>query len=65
VSEYWIVDWPRRKVDVYRLIDDELQFVATLAEHDTLVSPLLPGFKAALARVFVGLPAQDADDETI
>jgi Uma2 family endonuclease len=64
VSEYWIVDWPQRTLDTYRLIDDELQFIATLTEHDTLVSPLLPGFKAALARVFVGLPAQDTEEET-
>jgi Uma2 family endonuclease len=61
VSEYWIVDWPQRTVDVYHLIDDELQFVATLTEHDSLTSALLPGFNAALARIFVGLPAKDPE----
>lgn len=61
VSEYWIVDWPQRTVDVYHLIDNELQFAATLTEQDSLASALLPGFKAALARIFVGLPAKDPE----
>ncbi len=63
VSEYWIVDWPRRKIDVYRLADGKLQFVATLTERDTLASPLLSGFTAPLERVFIGLPAEDVEDE--
>ncbi len=61
VSEYWIVDWPQRTVDVYHLIDDELQFAATLTEQDSLTSALLPGFNAALARIFIGLPTKDAE----
>jgi len=65
VSEYWIVDWPRRTVDVYRLADGELRFITTLTEHDALTSPLLPSFKAPLERVFIGLPAKDAEDEAV
>jgi len=48
VQEYWIVDWQRRTVDVYRRIDSDLRLVATLAGQDVLTTPLLPGFVCSL-----------------
>lgn len=56
VKEYWIVDWQRRQVEVYRREDAALQLVATLLERDTLTSPLLPGFSCALSDLFSRLP---------
>lgn len=56
VAEYWIVDWPRRTVDVFRRASERLTFVVTLGEAEVLTTPLLPGFTAELARVFAGLP---------
>ena len=52
VQEYWIVDWRRRTVQVYRreLADPStgsgqaLHPVATLAGEDVLTTPLLPDF---------------------
>jgi len=55
VPEYWIVDWQRRKVEVYRRDGDALALVTTLAEADALTSPLLPGFALPLARLFAPL----------
>ena len=49
VREYWIVDWQRREVQVYRREDAALRLVATLASDDTLASPLLPGFACPVA----------------
>lgn len=56
VAEYWIVDRPRRTVDVFRRDRERLTFVATLGEAEVLTTPSLPGFSAELARVFAGLP---------
>jgi Uma2 family endonuclease len=56
VLEYWIVDWPRRQVEIYRNDGVALQFVETLSEPDTLHTPLLPGFAQAIAPLFAGLP---------
>lgn len=44
VHEYWIVDWSRRRIQVYRRDDAALQLIATLESGDTLRSPLLEGF---------------------
>ncbi len=52
VSEYWIVDPRVRTVAVYRRQRARLRLVATLGSDDTLVSPLLPGFSLAVARLF-------------
>jgi Uma2 family endonuclease len=56
VPEYWIVDWQRREVDVYRHDGHALIPVATLDETDTLTSPMLPGFRLPLPQLFAGLP---------
>ena len=62
VDEYWIVDWLRRIIDVYRLGGTTLAHVATLTESDTLTSPLMPGMDMPLARIFVGLPTEEAPE---
>ena len=44
VSEYWIVDWRRHRVDVFRRNGDLLVLVQSLGDGDSLTSPLLPAF---------------------
>ncbi len=57
VSEYWIVDWPTRQIEVYRRHqpNQELDLAQTLGETDNLQSPLLPGFSCQISQVFRGL----------
>ena len=45
VNEYWIVDWRRHTVDVFRRVDEALTRVATLGDGETITSLLLPGFE--------------------
>ena len=52
VQEYWIVNWQLQTIEIYRRTDAQLQLVATLFMGDTLTSPLLPGFKAEIDRIF-------------
>lgn len=52
VQEYWIVDWRLRQVTVYRRARGRLQLDFTLFPHDTLTSPLLPGFSCQIADFF-------------
>jgi Uma2 family endonuclease len=52
VEEYWLLDPAARTVSVYRRAPDGLAFVALLDEAGTLTSPVLPGFAAAVARLF-------------
>ena len=49
VQEYWIVDWQRRAIEVYRRMGDDLPRVATLTGEDVLTTPLLPGFTCPLS----------------
>ncbi|HEY7066847.1 MAG TPA: Uma2 family endonuclease [Chloroflexota bacterium] len=58
VREYWLVDWQRREVAVYRRADAALQLIATLLEGDTLYSPLLPGFSLPIGEIFERIPQQ-------
>ena len=51
-SEYWLVDWRQRQVEVYRREEAMLRLVETLREADTLSSPLLPGFRLPVAQLF-------------
>ena len=51
-AEYWIVDWRRRTVDIYRRDTDRLLLIATLADGDTLTSPLLPGFSYPVSNLW-------------
>ncbi len=52
VQEYWIVNWQLQTLEIYRRTDAQLQLVATVLPGDTLTSPLLPGFKAEIERIF-------------
>lgn len=52
VREYWIVDWQKQQVEVYRREQAALKLVATLLGGDELSSPILPGFSWAIARLF-------------
>ena len=49
VEEYWIVDWRRQTVEVYRREQAALRLGATLGNDDALTSPLLPGFSSSVA----------------
>jgi Uma2 family endonuclease len=53
VEEYWIVDWRRRSVEVYRREDAALRLTATLGDADVLTTPLLPGFACPVATLWV------------
>ncbi len=53
VQEYWIVDWQRQQVEVYRREQAHLRLVATLFPADELQSPLLPGFACQVAQLFL------------
>jgi len=57
VDEYWILDWLRRRVEVFRRKNAQLELIATLAEADTLTTPLLPAFACAVTGLFSGLSA--------
>ena len=57
VHEYWIIDWRSRQIEVYRREDARLVLVATLAESDTLASPLFADFACPVATLFAGIPA--------
>jgi Uma2 family endonuclease len=56
VREYWIVDWQRHQIELYRRVNTTLQLVATLLEADVLRSPLLPGFELPLGELFARMP---------
>ncbi len=52
VNEYWIVDSEQRTIGVFRLQDGALKPAATLGAVDTLQTPLLPHFSAAVSTIF-------------
>jgi Uma2 family endonuclease len=52
VPEYWILDADSRAVEVYRLRNEVLDLVAIFREGDEITTPLLPGFKCAVASLF-------------
>ena len=49
VREYWIVDWRKQQVEVYRREQASLKLVATLFNGDELNSPILPDFTCAMS----------------
>ena len=57
VSEYWIVDWRLRRVEVFRRDETQFRLVATLFESDLLETPLIPGFSRPVAYLFEGILA--------
>ena len=56
VLEYWIVNWPRREVEIHRRARLGLALAGTLEAADSLSSPLLPGFSLPLRELFASLP---------
>ncbi|WP_416670351.1 Uma2 family endonuclease [Egbenema bharatensis] len=52
VQEYWIIDWQRQQVEVYRRSQALLRLVNTLFSPDRLLSPLLPGFSYPVSQLF-------------
>ena len=52
VQEYWIIDWQKRQVEIYRRAQAILKLVATLLPVDELSSPLLPGFVYPVSQLF-------------
>jgi Uma2 family endonuclease len=52
VPEYWIIDVDSRAVEVYRLRNEVLDLVAIFRDGDEITTPLLPGFKCAVASLF-------------
>lgn len=52
VREYWIIDWRKQQVEVYRREQAVLNLVATLMSGDDLNSPMLSGFNCAIAQLF-------------
>lgn len=61
VREYWIVDWRRRQIEVFRRENAQLDLAATLAESDTLTTPLLPQFSCLAAELFRGIPIENIE----
>jgi Uma2 family endonuclease len=55
VSEYWIVSWRERRIEIYRRVETVLTLASTLYETDTLQSPLLPGFMCPVSKLFMGI----------
>jgi Uma2 family endonuclease len=52
VQEYWIIDWRRQQIEIFRRDNNGLSLVATLFSQDILTSPLLPDFQQSVAEVF-------------
>jgi Uma2 family endonuclease len=52
VREYWIVDWRKKSIQVYRRENADLILVETLFENESITSPLLPDFVCQLAEIF-------------
>jgi Uma2 family endonuclease len=52
VQEYWIIDWQKQQVEVYRREQVLLRLVNTLFPPDQLTSPLLPNFLYPVSQLF-------------
>jgi Uma2 family endonuclease len=52
VREYWIADWRKRQVEVYRREEGQLRLLFTLLAEDMLTTPFLPGFVCPIQRLF-------------
>ena len=51
VQEYWIIDWRKQQIEVYRRAQAILGLVVTLLPGDELSSPLLPGFVCPVSQL--------------
>lgn len=52
VKEYWIADPEKRALEIYRLEEQTLKLVATLAGEDKVTTPILPGFSCHAQQIF-------------
>ena len=52
VKEYWILDSENQSVLIFRLREQTLEEIATLAGEQELTSPLLPGFQLKISTIF-------------
>ncbi len=52
VQEYWIVDWQKQQIEIFRRDSNGLLLIATLFGSDVLSSPFLPNFEQSVAEVF-------------
>jgi Uma2 family endonuclease len=52
VSEYWILNWQIKQIEIYRREQGILKHTSTLLASDELVSPLLPGFRCVVGQIF-------------
>jgi Uma2 family endonuclease len=52
VREYWLIDPAARTAEIHRMAPQGLELAGTLASADELTSPLLPGFRLTLTKVF-------------
>ncbi len=52
VQEYWMVDHEQQRVEVWRREGGELSFHKRLEQNQILTTPLLPGLKIRLAKIF-------------
>ncbi len=55
VTEYWIINWMAKEIEIYRRDADELQLAVTLGSKDIIETPLLPGFSCAVVEFFKGV----------
>ena len=56
VREYWIVDWQKKRIEIFRRQRTRLIQIATLHNEDELTSPLLLGFVCPVAFLFMPTP---------
>jgi Uma2 family endonuclease len=52
VQEYWVIDWKRQQIEVFRRDSNGLPLIGTLFCQDVLSSPLLPNFEQSIAEIF-------------
>jgi Uma2 family endonuclease len=52
VAEFWLIDPQLWHVEVYRRSGAEFRLTSTLTDQDELTSPLLPGFRYAVRRLW-------------
>jgi Uma2 family endonuclease len=52
VQEYWVIDWHKQQIEIFRRDSNGLPLVATLLSSDVISSPLLPDFALSVAEVF-------------
>lgn len=52
VLEYWLLDWRKKEVEIYRRKRSKLALSATLTAKDTVTTPLLKGFSCKVADLF-------------